>query len=64
MTRDEFLEIYPAMRKYGGSFVQALAECFIYADNINFALLSVTFPEIIDEYRRMADLDKKKETAS
>lgn len=38
------------MSRYGGSFVQALAECFRKADNVNFGRLKYAFPDIWEEY--------------
>lgn len=40
---EEELEIVEKMEKYGGSFVQALAQCFRCADPCNFAKLRITF---------------------
>lgn len=38
------------MQKYGGSFVQALAVCFVRADHINTLKLSEAFPEYVRQY--------------
>ena len=37
--KDEDFKIIQAMRKYGGSFVQALSQAFIHADSVNFIKL-------------------------
>ena len=36
MTEIEKFEMIEAMRKYGGSFVRALSDCFMKADHNNF----------------------------
>lgn len=53
MTDFEF-KVIEAMSKYGGSFVQALAECFCHADPTNFIKLQKAFQEYWDEYAEMA----------
>ena len=54
-THDEKLAMCRAMRVYGGSFVVALAECFIHADSNNLARLYAAFPEYVEEYRYRAE---------
>ena len=54
MTHDEKLLMVLAMERYGGGFVQALAECFMKADRINQAKLEAAFPEYVKEYRELA----------
>ena len=44
------VDLYDNMKKYGGSFVQALAECIILADSLNFRKLVETFPEYVKKY--------------
>lgn len=61
--RHDNLEIMTinAMRKFGGSFVKNLAECFISADPHNYYKLKTTFQEYWDKYQKMAlsyDRDK------
>lgn len=55
MTHDEMLKMVEAMKRYGGSFVVALAECFILADVDNLYRLEMAFPEIVQQYRFSAD---------
>lgn len=43
------------MQSYGGSFVQALAECLDLADHINYAKLEKAFPEYFEKYTEMAE---------
>lgn len=49
------LQIIKAMTKYGGSFVQALADCFLRADTHNFKKLKDAFPEYWEQYKIMAE---------
>jgi len=51
MTEEE-LKIISSMQKYGGSFVKALAECFLRADYINFNKLKNAFPEYWEQYKK------------
>jgi len=44
------LEVVENMRKYGGSFVWALAECIARADRINLFKLCEAFLDYILEY--------------
>lgn len=50
MSHDEKLTMISRMQKYGGSFVQALAVCFVRADHINTLKLSEAFPEYVRQY--------------
>ena len=43
-----------AMEKYGGSFVKALAKCYIRADSSNAQKLITAFSEIFERYRKTA----------
>jgi hypothetical protein len=55
-----FGEIYvvsEAMKKYGGSFVQQLAELIVRADNINLNKIQKTWPEYWAQYLDMANKD-------
>ena len=54
MTHNQKLAMVEAMHKYGGGFVQALAECFIRADAKNLERLIAAFPEIVDRYTVIA----------
>lgn len=51
---NEQLKVVETMEKYGGSFVQALAQCFYRADPINFEKLLKTFPEYWNQYEEMS----------
>ena len=53
-TYDEKLQMVDAMHRYGGSFVIALAECFIRADAHNLDRLYQAFPEIVARYIQIA----------
>jgi len=44
-----------AMRIYGGSFVQALAMAFEYADSVNAQKIKDTWPEYWNEYETMGE---------
>jgi hypothetical protein len=51
MNRTEMdLAIADNMKKYGGSFVEALAEAFLRADPFNKIKLRDTFPDIFSQY--------------
>lgn len=50
MTSEE-LRIIHNMEKIGGSFVQALAQCFMHADSADFNKLQNAFPEYWAEYK-------------
>lgn len=54
MDDDDFA-IIECMEKYGGSFVKALAQCFLHADPNNFRKLKGAFNEYWEEYRKMAN---------
>lgn len=51
MTDKDTVVIY-RMRRYGGSFVKALAECFLVADATNFKKLKKAFGQYWREYER------------
>lgn len=57
---DHDYEVVEAMRQYGGSFVKALAECFLRADTDNFWKLKIAFPEYWKQYQEMAKNKKTK----
>lgn len=57
MDHDKKLKMVSAMRTYGGSFVQALAECFIRADSENLNRLVTAFPEYVQKYMDFADME-------
>ena len=52
MNEQEF-KVVENMEKYGGSFVQALAECFHRADPHNIKRLKSTFEDYWNEYSKM-----------
>lgn len=52
MKNDEMIE---AMEQYGGSFVQALAQCLRRADPNNYQRLEIAFPEYFEEYRKKTE---------
>lgn len=51
--------ILEAMDRYGGSFVQHLAELYRYADPMNRAILETCFAKFFTEYDEMAGFDEK-----
>lgn len=57
-TRAGELETIEAMRKYGGSFVQALAEAAIRADTDNLAIIKLAFYSIWSKYEQWGKNDK------
>lgn len=44
-----------AMQTYGGSFVKALANAWMHADEDNSAKIEATWPEYIEKYKAMSD---------
>ena len=50
MKTNQDLETIEAMKKYGGSFVAALAECFALADSQNFTILKQSFSTYCRQY--------------
>ena len=46
-----------AMRKYGGNFVKALADCIVAGDPINKQKIKDAFPEIMEVYTVFATND-------
>ncbi len=50
-----------AMRTHGGSFVVALGEAWMHADDFNSARLRVAFPEYWDQYAAVVDLEEKRD---
>ena len=49
-NQDLKLKIVKNMKTYGGSFVQALAECIARADEQNLIIIAVSFKKYIDVY--------------
>ena len=62
MKHDEKLKMVTTMRRYGGCFVKALAECFVFADESNLERLYAAFPEIVIQYRRIVLMVEETET--
>lgn len=58
---DRDLQIMLAMRTHGGSFVVALGEAWMHADDFNSARLRVAFPEYWDQYAAVVDLEEKRD---
>ena len=52
---DEDYKVIDNMEKYGGSFVQALAVCFLRADPKNLLKLRLSFHEYWDEYKNFKE---------
>ena len=47
---DEKLKVAQNMKRFGGSFVQALGETLIHADDKNAQKIKETFPKLWEEY--------------
>lgn len=56
MKEDEKFQMMEAMRKYGGGFMQCLAECFQHADADNLQRLLKAFPEYVERYTAMGKM--------
>lgn len=52
---DQERDVVEAMVQGGGSFVQQLGRCFLYADQTNFDKLKATFPEYWEWYTLLAE---------
>ena len=50
MTHDEKLITIRAMDAYGGSFVKALAQAWLLADEDNCRRIEAAFPEYMQKY--------------
>ena len=61
MTHDERFDMTHAMAVYGGSFVRALAVCFLTADGTNLQKLEQTFPKEVAQYQDMGKILKERE---
>jgi hypothetical protein len=53
-------EVFDAMALYGGGFVSALSVAWRRADGINCARLSTAFPDIWEQYYKMAAEDRSR----
>ena len=60
MENDEREMIIGAMEEYGGSFVQAFANCLRRADHTNYAILKNAFPEYFARYKQIGEGIKNK----
>lgn len=49
-NNDYKLEVVANMQKYGGSFVQTLAQLILRADGTNLHKIQTTWPEYINQY--------------
>jgi len=48
---DKEFEVVNKMKRFGGSFVKCLAECFYHADRPNIDKLKNAFPEYWEQYK-------------
>lgn len=55
-------EIIEVMKRFGGSFVQALAEAWLKADPVNRQKIKDTWPEYWSRYTEMAEREKAART--
>lgn len=53
-------DVYEAMQKHGGSFVQALGKCFQLADQINRGKLMSLFSGYYEIYKKLARDDAER----
>jgi hypothetical protein len=51
-------EVLTAMERFGGSFASRLAKAWFCADAMNSARLRMAFPDLWEEYRKFAALNK------
>ncbi len=54
-AKDEKLEVAEAMIKYGGSFVKALGQALMLADNENAQRIKIAFKEYWEKYKKMKE---------
>ena len=50
MNHDEKMKLIQAMKRYGGGFVQKLAEAMVYADARNLQRIIDAFPDYVRKY--------------
>lgn len=55
MRTDQDLKTIDAMKRYGGSFVKALAEAALHADPDNLKRIKTAFPEYWERFTEMAN---------
>jgi hypothetical protein len=63
MNEPDKEDVLRAMSRYGGSFIQALAEAFRRADLTNTQILLKAFPHYWEQYSEMArmEIERSKE---
>jgi len=61
MKHDDVIALAVAMKTYGSLFVRALSHCFLTADSTNLQKLLNTFPEYVEQYSKMANIQNTKE---
>ena len=59
MEHDEKLKLVETMKRFGGSFVKALAECIILVDMNNLAKLQKAFPQEFKAYGKSGPFQKR-----
>lgn len=47
-------EVISTMRQYGGGFASALSYAMLHADRNNLSRIVVAFPELLQEYAKLA----------
>lgn len=52
MKHDDRLKVIKSMKAYGGSFVQALAQAWMFADEQNSAKIEAAFADYIERYAK------------
>ncbi len=60
-TKPTDQQVISAMKKYGGGFVSALGNAFMFADSENTKILKIAFPEYWIHYTEMAQQIKESE---
>jgi len=60
MTNKE-LNTITAMSRFGGGFAASLANTFLKADSSNFLRLKNAFPELWEQYEKMAKIVEEKD---
>ena len=59
MDHDEKLKLVETMKRFGGSFVKALAECILLADMTNLSKLQKVFPQEFKTYGKNGPFQKR-----
>lgn len=57
-------EVLTAMERFGGSFASGLAKAWFCADAMNSARLRMAFPDLWEEYRKFAALNKAQQVTA